>query len=186
MSLDKLVVEVLGQADKQAEKIISDAKAEAKKVILEAQHKAQAVSKNLSEKNNVLLSDLEKKELSAAKLKASKDFFEAKKEILNEVNDLALEKISKIALEKRSQLLKHLTEKALKELDGGEFFYSNEKDKAIIQKFFPKLKFAGNIECIGGIVLENSQKNIRVNYTFEVLFENVKGDYLNEIASRVF
>ncbi len=186
MSLDKLVDEVLEQARQEAEKIVLDSKTEARKIISEAEKKANEISKAFDEKNSVLVSEMERKELSAAKLRANKDFFGARKEILNEINVLALEKISKISGEKRTQLLKRLGEKALKELDGAEFFYSNEKDKPIIQKFFPKLKFAGIIPSVGGIILENSQKNIRVNYTFEVLFDSIKGEYLNEIASRVF
>lgn len=186
MSLEKVVEDVLDQAKKQAEKIVLDAGAEAGKIISEAERKAVIVSKELSEKNMVLALELEKKEFSSAKLKANKDFFEAKKEILDEINALAFKKVSELSGEKRNSVLKHLAEKALRELDGAEFFYSTEKDKVLIQKFFPKLKHAGGINSVGGLVLENSSRNIRVNCTFEVLFDSVKGDCLNEIASRVF
>lgn len=186
MSLEKMVSEVLNQAKLQENSIISEAKAEAEKISKQAEAEAERQSGNFFEKTNALAFELEKKELSSFKLKLNKEFFEAKKQALQEISSTAFQKIAALNGDSRSNVLKNLAAKAASELKDAEFFYCSEKDRVFFQKILPKLKFAGTVDIAGGIIVENFAKNIRVNCSFETLFDEIKGAFLNEVSSRVF
>jgi len=185
MALENVINEIISQAGKQKQEIVDQGKQEAKKIVGEATKKGMEQSKIFEEETKKIINETKRMEISALNIRLHKMFLEAKKSILDELYKQVVEKIYKLDSAKRKELLHDIVEKAKKELPDVKFVYCSEKDKEIVSSV-KNLKFNGVIDCLGGVVVENENRTIRVNYTFDLLLQNVKEAYLNEIAKRIF
>ncbi len=185
MSLENVVNEIISQAEKQRQEIVDQGRQEAKKIVDEATKKAREQTKQFEEETKKLANETKRMELSALNIHLQKMFLEAKKGMLDELYRHVVEKIEKLDASERKELIQRLVEKSKKELPDAKFVYCNSRDKEIVSGI-KSLKFNGVVDCLGGIVVENGEKSVKVNYTFDVILKNVKEAYLNEVAKRVF
>ncbi len=185
MGLENVIDEIISQAEKQKQEIIDQGKQEAKKIVDEAMRKGNEQAKKFDEETRRIIGETKKMELSAGNIKTHKMMLEAKKSILDEVYNQVIEKVSKIDSSKRKEILHKLVERAEKELEDAKFVYCAGRDKELVSDM-KGLKFGGEIDCIGGVIVENSSKTIKINYTFDVLLKDVKEIYLNEISKKIF
>lgn len=185
MALENVIAEIISQAEKRRDEIIDQAKQESRKVVDEAIKKADERKKQLEDNAKKLLNETKKMELSTTNIRLHKMYLEAKKAVLDEIYNQLVEKISKIESSKRKELLQKLAIKANRELPDAKFIYCSEHDKNIVSGM-KDLKFNGTINCLGGVMVENEDRTIRVNYTFDVLLQNVKEAYFNEVAKKIF
>ena len=81
---------------------------------------------------------------------------------------------------KREAYIKKLLDKAKKEIDLG-YVYCNRKDSKFVKDFK-----AENAEMIGGIIAENKERIIRVDYSFDTLLESIKESELQNINKLLF
>jgi len=186
MGLEDLIEEIISQAEKKAEKIIEEGKAEAVETKKKARQRAAKAKEKTIKNVEKITTELRQMELSSLNLKLKKDFLHAKKKI---VDDLVSESLARIAREKGKEadkMLKCLVEKALNELPNAKFIYANKGSAAAVKKFFPKLKFEKLDSNLGGIILENGDRKVRVNYSFKEIMDKVREENLNEISKRLF
>ena len=47
-------------------------------------------------------------------------------------------------------------------------------------------EYAGEVECLGGVVAEAAESRIRVNNTFDSVLDDVWEDNLREVSERLF
>lgn len=81
---------------------------------------------------------------------------------------------------RRKEIIEKLITKGKNEIDITTV-YCNKKDKKHIQNFNCK-----EIDIMGGVILENEDKSIRIDSSFETLLKNIKDNSLQEIARKLF
>lgn len=185
MGLENVINEIISQAEKQRQEIIDQGEQEAKKILAEATNKSKEQTKVFEEETKKIVEETKRMEISALNIRLHKTLLEAKKNILDELYNQLVEKINKLDSTKRKELLQKLVDKAKNELPDAKFIYCNDRDKELVSGI-KNLKFANSTDCLGGVIVENSDRSVRINYTFDVLLQNVKEVYLNEISKRIF
>lgn len=178
MTLENVVDEILTQARRESKKIVEDGKKEAESII-------DNVKKATKEKRENFREEAKGMQISTKSIKIDKMVMQAKNEFLNELFLEFAKRIDKLSLKERRKIIEKLVEKAVKEIDDPAFVYANNKDKQFLLHS-KKIKFNGTIDTIGGVIVENRKKDIRVNYTFEVFLGKLKEMYLGEITNKFF
>src|SRR5659263_590061 len=92
------------------------------------------------------------------------------------------EMISKLPAEKNQKILKSIIEK---NQSGNSKIYSRSKDKSIVSKM-TKLEFAGEIDCIGGIVMENADGSVVLDFKYDMILKNVSEQSLKQVSDILF
>ncbi len=102
--------------------------------------------------------------------------------MLEEVYARAEKSISAFSPEKNEALLKSIIEK---NEASGKRIYSNAASESIVRKL-TSLKYAGNIECLGGVVIENEDGTVRLDYTYDVILKSVSEQLLKQTSDILF
>jgi V/A-type H+-transporting ATPase subunit E len=123
---------------------------------------------------------IKKQELASAELNNKKVLLEAKKQIIDRVFSEATKKVEGLDDKKREDYINKLLEKAKSDI-GVENIYCNEKDIKILKDF--NVKGAG---LIGGLIAENKEKTIRIDYSFDTMIQNIKENELQGINKILF
>ncbi|MFC1754733.1 V-type ATP synthase subunit E family protein, partial [Thermoproteota archaeon] len=76
-----------------------------------------------------------------------------------------------------------LVDQAKKEIEV-EYVYANRNDQKIIDRI-PGVKFREG-DFSGGIIAENKDGSIRVDYSFEELLDSIEKENMQEIAAKLF
>ena len=104
------------------------------------------------------------------------------KDILNITYQECLIALSSLSHEKViSSLLKSIKE----ELPEAAYIYSNKRDAPLVRSL-STFSYGGSIECLGGIVVENKDKTMKIDYRYEMIAETVWDRSLKEIAEKLF
>ena len=107
-------------------------------------------------------------------------FLEEKKKAIETVFEKVRENLVSLKAPKRKEHIKRLVEKAKKEIDV-KYVYCNKTDK----KPMGAIK-TQEAEILGGIIAENKKKDVRVDYSYETLLEDIKEKYLQDLGNKLF
>lgn len=184
MSLDNVISEIEDEANKRKEEILAEAKAEIDNALDVERQKQYKLNEQNKKETSKTVSMLKQRELSSLELQMKKDTLNARKEIMAKIQEIATEKISN--LQDNEKLLKLLIQQAKKELPDAKYIYSNSEDKKIVESIAGSLKFKSTIDCLGGVILADSSEAVRVNYTYDVILQNVFQENMHGIYRRVF
>ena len=143
----------------QAQKEIETLKQRAKDEVLE-------YKKQVKENTNNLKQKIQRKVLSGARFESQRTVLHAKKEIIEEVKENILNEITSMKAKEKRQFLSILVSKAQKEIKVARVRV-NLKDS----KFLPKEISFKECSIKGGIIAENKNSTIRVNYSVEEIIE---------------
>lgn len=183
MALEDVVDEILVQAGREGGAIVLEGRKEAEAILSEAGKAADDRRKRFAVETARLVEEARKMKQSTLNLKLNKMFLQAEKDIVDALFSKLGEAVGKMDSKNRKRILERLLEKAAQET-GAAFVYSNSKDKELVRH--KNLQFGGTIDAIGGVIVENKDKNFRVNYTFETFLDNLKEMYLSEVKKRIF
>jgi V/A-type H+-transporting ATPase subunit E len=69
--------------------------------------------------------------------------------------------------------------------------YGRATDQSLIEELlddpaYEHFAFAGEYECLGGVVVESEGSRVQVNNTFDSVFDSVWEDSLKDVSSRLF
>lgn len=180
MGLEAVKEEVLGSAKEQESAMIAEAKKEAGRLMKDAESRIGALKEKSDAEAKKAIEIIKRQAVASAELEAKKMLLEAKKEMIEKVFAEARKKIDGMDEKKREAMLKKLLEKAKSELKV-EYVYCSKKDA----KF---LKDSGTETAgiTGGIIAENKETTIRIDYSFETLLESVKDFEMQNINKILF
>ncbi len=180
MGLDELKQELLKKAEDEAKNLIAQGREEEKKIIKEVEEKIitykSAVEDDL--KKEIII--MEKKIIASSELEVKRTILQTKKELIETVFDQLKQKIRKLDDDKREEHLKKLIKKIKNEIEISRI-YCKETDMKFIKDFESK-----NTDIIGGIIAENNDGTIRIDYSYETILEEVREKYMQEIAKILF
>lgn len=179
MGLSEVKHEILAEAQRKAEAQQHEAQQQFKNSVAKALEDYE--QKLVQEKSafGISLEQLEKQEIASAMLEARKNLYETKKQLLQEVYDSAYATLTSLPAAERKILLQRLLEKAKSQLIVSTIFL-NSHDKNLISD----QNSAADI--IGGLIAENKEGTIRIDYSLEALFMIIKEKTMADVAKILF
>ena len=201
---DKIVSNILSEAQKKADEIIQKAE-------LEAQEIQEEKSKSAELEKNKILDDATKQSkmryqqiISEAKMKSRRLELETREEAIEESFNKAHDKLKEIAHTSDKEYINSLEgniKEAALEIGGGDLIiYTKEEDiskaKNLVSSIETnvtsqtgkdtKFEFGESIDTIGGAILKTKNGNIEVNNTIEARLLRYKKDLRGKVAEILF
>ncbi len=182
MGLDAIVEEIKAKGKAEADRISGEAGKEFSGIIADAQTHAEKIKASKRAVADKEIERLRQQELSSASLEVKRAILNARKELLDEVYEKTKESIKKLPAEKNMELLKSLI---IKNEDNNAKIYSNNRDGAIVKKL-TKLVYAGDTDCIGGVIIENEDGTVYLDFRYETILKNVSEQSLKQVSDILF
>jgi V/A-type H+-transporting ATPase subunit E len=106
---------------------------------------------------------------------------------VEEVFNLLRQRIKEMDEETKRKLIKMLLSK---NATPGMKVFSRKEDeelvKGVVEELKIDLEYAGNVECLGGIILEDPSGDVRINLTFDELVDELYEQKLSEVSKILF
>ncbi len=191
MSLETVVEDIRDEARARAEEIISDADERAEEIVAEAEADKEDTLAEAEAEIEKQIEQEQEQRLSSAKLEAKQERLEARRDALERVYDAVKTELTELDEERRRELTTALLDSAAAEFeDDAEIdVYGRPGDEELLASIldsYDGFEFAGEHDCLGGVVLESDSSNVRVNNTFDAVLEEVWEDNLRDISTRLF
>ncbi|HLC59900.1 MAG TPA: V-type ATP synthase subunit E family protein [Candidatus Nanoarchaeia archaeon] len=180
MGLDSVKEEVIRNAKEQASLMLAEARKEAGNIVKEAEAKSEEMKAKSEADTRKQIDTIKRQELASSELESRKIVLDAKKQAIENVIAEARKRIESLDDRKREVYIKKLLEKSKKELEVA-YIYCSKKDLKYVKETETII-----MEMLGGIIAENREKTIRVNYSFETQLESVKETELQIISKLLF
>ena len=191
MSLETVVEDIREKAREDAERILSEADIERKEIVDKAKKEA-AIIKVLGKEEMGRRIELEREQkFSSANLAAKQKTLERKRDLLELVRQEIENEISQIKGKEREELTEKLIESSMEEFKDVKdvVVYCKLEDEKLLKSLLKKhkdVKYGGEYECIGGVVMESESARMRVNNTFDSVIETVWTEELKNISELLF
>ena len=182
MGLEKVINDIMDTAHTEVSRINTEADVEESQILDEAKENAKQIRGNRLVEANLDIERMRRQEISSAKLEVKRAILNARKEALEKVYNNTVDLIATLPDPKQEELLKAIIET---NQSSGARIYSNEKSEDIVKKL-SSLEYAGNIDCIGGVVIENEDGTIRLDYRYDVILKNVYEHSLKNTSEILF
>ncbi|WP_440956647.1 V-type ATP synthase subunit E [Methanosarcina sp. Mfa9] len=182
MGLEIVVKDIQEGAQAEVSRINAEGEAKASEIINEAK---EAQKKMLGDSLAKVEEDLQKMHqqvISSANLEVKRITLNKRKELLDKVYNQALESIKSMPVSKNEELLNYLIDKY--EASGAKVYSSKDSEELVTK--LSSLTYAGNIKSIGGIVLENEDGTIRLDFTYDLILKNVYERSLKQISDTLY
>ncbi|WP_135534869.1 MULTISPECIES: V-type ATP synthase subunit E [Halostella] len=191
MSLDTVVEDIRDEARARAEEIRAQGEERAAEILSEAEEDAEETLAEAEEAVETEIAQEREQQLSSAKLEAKQQRLEARRDLLEEVREAVEAELAALDGDEREELTRNLLSAASVEFDEGDdvLVYARPEDEALLSDVledYDGYEYAGEVDCLGGVVVESDESRVRVNNTFDSVLEDVWEDNLKEISSRLF
>jgi V/A-type H+-transporting ATPase subunit E len=191
MTLDTVAEDIREQARARADEIREEADAEAEQLLAAAEADAEEIREEILDDADRQIEQEREQRLSSAKLEAKQERLEARRDVLGSVRTTVEEEVASLSGDDREELTRALLEAAAAEIDvdGTVDVYGRADDQALIEGIlddYDGFEYAGEYDCLGGVVVESGESRVRVKNTFDSILEEVWEDNLREISDRLF
>lgn len=191
MSLDTVVEDIRDEARARAEEIRSQGDARAEEIIADAEADAERIVEEREAAVEKQIAQEREQTLSSAKLEAKQQRLEARRDVLEQVHEQVEAELVALNGKQREELTRTLLDAASEEFDSSATVqvYGRASDEKLLTKIladYDGYSFAGEYDCLGGVVVESTSSRVRVNNTFDSVLEDVWEDNLKELSTRLF
>ena len=191
MTLDTVAEDIREQARARAEEISEEAGADAEELLAEAEADAGEIREEILGDADRQIEQEREQRLSSAKLEAKQERLEARRDVLQSVRDAVEDEIASLEGEEREELTRALLDAAATEIDSeeGVEVYGRADDGALIESIladYDGFSYAGEFDCLGGVVVESQESRVRIKNTFDSVLADIWEDNLREISDRLF
>ncbi|WP_277542792.1 V-type ATP synthase subunit E [Haloarcula laminariae] len=191
MSLETVVEDIRDEARARAEEIRADADERAEEIRTEAEADAEEIREEREAEVEREIDQEREQRLSSAKLEAKQARLGARRDVLEDVRADVEAAIADLEGDRREELTRELLDGAVAEFDDGAELrvHGRADDRSLIEDIltdYDDATFAGERECLGGVVVESETSRVRVNNTFDSVLESVWEDNLKAISDRLF
>jgi V/A-type H+-transporting ATPase subunit E len=191
MTLDTVAEDIREQARARAEEISEEAGADAEELLAEAEADADEIREEILGDADRQVEQEREQRLSSAKLEAKQERLEARRDVLQSVRDAVEDEIASLEGDDREELTRALLDAAATEIDSeeGVEVYGRADDGALIESIladYDGFSYAGEYDCLGGVVVESQESRVRIKNTFDSVLEDVWEANLREISDRLF
>ncbi|GGN91621.1 V-type ATP synthase subunit E [Haloarcula pellucida] len=190
MSLDTVVEDIRDEARARADEIREAADERAEEIISEAEADADLIREEREAEVDREIEQEREQRLSSAKLEAKQARLGARRDVLQDVREDVEQAIADLEGDRREELTRSLISAAVEEFDDDSLqVYGRADDQDLIEDIltdYDDAEFAGEYDCLGGVVVESEASRVRVNNTFDSVLESVWEDNLKAISDRLF
>ena len=191
MTLNTVAEDIREQARARAEEISEEAGADAEELLAEAEADADEIREEILGDADRQIEQEREQRLSSAKLEAKQERLEARRDVLQSVRDAVEKEIATLEGEEREELTRALLDAAATEIDSeeGVEVYGRTDDGALIESIladYDGFSYAGEFDCLGGVVVESQESRVRIKNTFDSVLADIWEDNLREISDRLF
>lgn len=182
MGLEIVVKDIRDAAEAEAGRLDREAEAEASVILEDAR---QTAKKIIGERLAQAEDDVRKtrqQEISSANLEVKRTLLNTRKGLLDEVYEKAEMSIATFSPEKNKELLGAIIRK---NESYGKRIYSNAASEKLVREL-SSLEYAGNIDCLGGVIIENEDRTVRLDYTYDVILKSVNEQLLKQTSDILF
>jgi len=201
---DKIVSNILSEAQNKADEIIQNAELEAKTLEEKESKRADFEKKKILEDANKQSKMRYQQIISEAKMKSRRLELETREEAIEESFNKATEELRKITHTSDKEYigsLEGIIKEAALEIGGGDLIiHTKEEDTAKIKNIVEaiannvksetgndtKFEFGDSIDTIGGAILKTKNGEIEVNNTIEARLLRYKKDLRSQVAKVLF
>ena len=193
--LDKIVEQILEEAENESKTILEDANKKAEQIIADAKKEAEKIKANSDEKISMEKLSGENRAKSSADLKKRQTVLKAKQEIINDIISKAHESLINMEDEKYFEMMEKIVDKSVLPKDGQIVF--SERDSKRLPKDFEKKvsdiakKHGGsltlsdkNADIDGGFILVYG--GIEENCSISAMFNANKENMADKVNSLLF
>jgi len=191
MSLDTVAEDIREEARARAEELREEGRVRAEEIRDEAEADAEEIREEAREGVERTIEQEREQTLSSAKLEAKQKRLAARRETLQSVRDAVEEAVAGLAGDRREELTRALVDVTTEEFGDADSVqvYGRAADEALLTDVladYEGYEWAGEHDCLGGVVVESEASRVRVNNTFDSVLEEVWEDNLREISERLF
>jgi V/A-type H+-transporting ATPase subunit E len=193
MSLETVVEDIREEAREEAEAIRADADERAEEILEAAREDAETIRESAEREVDNEIERERKQRVSSATLEAKQTRLEARRDVLQEVHERLEERVADLSGDRRESLTRELLVAAAREFEDDETVTVHCRpedaemvDSLLSQDRFERFERAGEVDCLGGVVVEGDRSRVRVNNTFDSVLEDLWEDELREISQRLF
>lgn len=180
MGLEAVKEEILNSAKEQANSMTSEARKESSRIEKETEKKIEEMQAKSEMETKKAFDIIKRQELASAELENKKMLLEAKKQIIDAAFAEARKKLENLDDKKREAIMKRLLERAKSEIEAAKI-YCSKRDAKLAKGIATQ-----NAEMIGGLIAENKDGTIRIDYTFDTMLQNIKERELQNISKLLF
>ncbi|MFC7132561.1 MULTISPECIES: V-type ATP synthase subunit E [Salinibaculum] len=190
MSLETVVEDIRDEARARAEEIRDEADAEAEEILAQAESDAEEIREQRQREVERQIDQEREQKLSSAKLEAKQDRLEAKRDVLQDVYEAVEAAVADLD-DGREELTRALLDDAAAEFDEDDEVkvYGRADDQDLLESILEEYdgyEYAGEFDCLGGIVAESETSRVRVKNTFDSVLDEVWEDNLRSISEQLF
>ena len=191
MSLETVVEDIREEAREEAAAIRDEGEARAEEIVSEAEADAEAIREEAREEAERQIEREREQAVSSATLEAKQDRLEARRDALQDVRAAVEERIAEMDGERREALTRALLADAAREFEGDDAVSVSCRpaDEALVGDLvaaFDGFSVAGEVDCLGGVVVESESSRVRVDNTFDSVLDDVWEDSLKDVSDRLF
>jgi V/A-type H+-transporting ATPase subunit E len=181
MALDAVVESVLATSKEKVAQITSEADQEVARTLNEPRERAADIKSRKDVEVGHVTEAIERREISSANLEVKRSELNVHKDLTEQVRAKVLEKIRNLPKKENEALLK----KSLEPFDLKDMkVYSNKRDEAFVSSLAPN--YGGNLDIIGGVVVESKDGALRYDLTYETLAREVFNNRMKEVSRILF
>lgn len=190
MSLDTVVEDIREDARERADEIRAEADERAEEILDEAREDADEIVADREAAVDRQIEQEREQALSSAKLEAKQNRLEARRDVLEEVREQTAQAVADLEGDRREELTRTLLDDAAAEFgDEDVAVYGRADDEGLLTEIladYDGWSYAGEYDCLGGVVVESEASRVRVNNTFDSVLDDVWEDNLKELSTRLF
>lgn len=183
MGLETVKEEIIRNAQEQARALNAEARKEVNRINREIEEKIKELEEESEAQTEKMLDPMKKQELATIKLEAKKMLLEAKKNLIEKIFVEAKKKLGELDGKERESYIKKLLEKIRKDIEP-EFIYCNKNDVKLLKEV--KGIEVKPVDISGGLIAENKDKTIRVDYSFDTMVDSIKEKELQTVNNILF
>jgi V/A-type H+-transporting ATPase subunit E len=181
MALDTVVESVQATSKDKVAQINVGADQEVARILNEARERAAEIKSRKEVEVGHATEAIERREISSANLEVKRSELNVHKDLLEQAKVKLFEKIQNLPKKDNESLLKKMLEPYnLKDMK----VYSNKRDEAFVSSLAPN--YGGNLDIIGGVVIESKDGALRYDLTYETLAREVFNNRMKEVSGILF
>jgi V/A-type H+-transporting ATPase subunit E len=191
MSLDTVAEDITDDARNRAERIREEATERAEEIIEEAEADAADTKDERAREVEATIEQERDQTRSSANLEAKQKRLEARRDALEATREAVEERVAAIDGEEREELTRALLDDAAEEFasDASVRVSGRPADEDLLTSIvddYEGFEYAGEYDCLGGVVAASEGSRVRITNTFDSVLEQVWEAELQETSTRLF
>lgn len=186
MALETIVEEIRKKGDDQVSEIKEEANKEAERIKAEAKEEANRILENARKEAEEEAERLRRQEISGLNLEMKRELLSKKKELPELVYDKLEEKVKDMDKETKKKLLSSLVKN---NASSGNVVYSSKDDEDVVKEIVSDMngvEYAGNVDCLGGVIIESKGGEMRINLTFDEMLKQLYDEKMFDVSKILF